>query len=229
MSVLEGTHQPAQTASSTAPLEWNYDRIELAADGVVHAVSFVLSIVALLSLATISAIADDRMALSLRLYGVALVAMAVISAAYNLWPVCERKWLLRRIDQSAIFVLAAATYLPFLSKLAPGTSSDLLQIGVCTTAAVGIGLKLGCPGRFDRLSIVMCLLLGWSALLLRLLPSEIGDRSLMLLVAGGIAISVGVVFHLRQTLRFQMAIWHIFVLAGACCHYAAVVSLTGAD
>src|SRR3954469_21335709 len=84
----------------------------------------------------------------------------VFSAAYNLWPVSRIKWLLRRFDHSAIYLLIAATYTPFTVQMRSGLASGLL-VGIWTAAAVGIVLKLVLPGRFDRLSLVLYLLLGW--------------------------------------------------------------------
>jgi hemolysin III len=93
---------------------------------------------------------------------------------------------------------------------------------VWTASLVGIILKLVLPGRFERLSIVLYLLIGWSGVILwdriLLLPGT----SLWLLGAGGLLYTVGVVFHVWESLRFQNAIWHAFVLVAAACHYGAV-------
>jgi hemolysin III len=84
---------------------------------------------------------------------------------------------------------------------------------------------LGLNGRFDRLAIVLCLLLGWSGVtaydsLASVLPSS----SLWLLAIGGILYSLGMLFHVWQGLRFHNAIWHGFVLLAASCHYSAVLA-----
>ena len=84
---------------------------------------------------------------------------------------------------------------------------------------------LGLNGRFDRLAIVLCLLLGWSGVtaydsLASVLPSS----SLWLLAIGGILYSLGTLFHVWQGLRFHNAIWHGFALLAATCHYSAVLA-----
>ena len=84
---------------------------------------------------------------------------------------------------------------------------------------------LGLNGRFDRLAIVLCLLLGWSGVtaydsLASVLPSS----SLWLLAIGGILYSLGTLFHVWRGLRFHNAIWHGFVLLAASCHYSAVLA-----
>src|SRR5260370_28414182 len=95
------------------------------------------------------------------IYAAGLLAALGLSAAYNLWPVSGAKWLLRRFDHAAIYVLIAATYTPFLAALKTGAAGIGLLIVVWVTALIGACTKLLLPGRFDRLSIAFYLLLGW--------------------------------------------------------------------
>jgi hemolysin III len=99
-----------------------------------------------------------------------------------------------------------------------------LGIGVWSSAFVGIALKLALPGRFDRLSVVLCLLIGWSGVIAYdSLTSVLPSSSILLLAIGGILYSLGTLFHAWKRLRFHTAIWHGFVLLGASCHYSAVL------
>ncbi len=100
----------------------------------------------------------------------------------------------------------------------------MLLVGVWLTSVAGITLKLRFPGRFERLSIFLYLVLGWSGILayesvFGALPSS----TLWLVATGGILYTVGVAFHVWESLRFQNAIWHGFVLVAAACHYCAVL------
>ena len=88
--------------------------------------------------------------------------MLVLSATYNLWPVSRAKWVLRRFDHSAIYVLIAATYTPFITQMKDSIFAIALLIGVWCVAMVGIVLKLVFPGRFDRLAVGLYLAMGWS-------------------------------------------------------------------
>src|SRR5437870_2730096 len=98
-------------------------------------------------------------------------------------------------------------------------------IGVWLGAVIGMALKLALPGRFDRLAIVLCLLLGWSGVIAYdSLASAVPSLSLWLLAIGGILYSLGTLFHVWQRLRFHNAIWHSFVLLAASCHYSAVLA-----
>jgi len=158
-------------------------------------------------------------------YVIGLVTMLAFSAAYNLWPVSPVKWVLRRFDHSAIYLLIAGTYTPFLGQMKNALASAGLGIGVWLSAAVGMALKLALPGRFDRLAVILCLLLGWSGVIAYdSLSSAIPSSSLWLLAIGGILYSLGTLFHVRRRLRFHNAIWHGFVLLAASCHYSAVLA-----
>jgi len=160
------------------------------------------------------------------IYVAGLVAMLTVSAIYNLWPVSRAKWVLRRFDHSAIYVLIAATYTPFITEMPLSVTSVGLLAGVWTIAVVGTVLKLGLPGRLDNLSIALYLAMGWSGVMVyNTLVETLPPSVLWLIAAGGLLYSFGVIFHVWERLRFQNAIWHGFVLLGAACHYSAVLSL----
>ena len=95
-------------------------------------------------------------------YVAGLLAMLVLSATYNLWPVSRAKWVLRRFDHSAIYLLIAATYTPFIMQLKDSTFAIALLIGVWCLAIAGIVLKIARPGRYDRLATGLYLAMGWS-------------------------------------------------------------------
>jgi hemolysin III len=205
---------------------WNYDRGEIVADGVIHIVGVCFGLVGAVTLIVLASRATKVVAIeSVFVYAVGLLAMLGFSAAYNLWPVSEMKWILRRFDHSAIFVLIAGTYTPFMTQLKISLASGGLLTGVWITAGLGVVLKLVLPGRFDRVAVVLYLLLGWSgAMFCGSIIASLPRLTLWLLAAGGALYSIGVIFHLWESLRFQNAIWHAFVLFAAGCHYAAVVS-----
>src|SRR2546426_4431386 len=158
-------------------------------------------------------------------YVIGLVTMLALSAAYNMWPVSPAKWVLRRFDPSAIYLLIAGTYTPFLAQMKSVLASAGLGVAVWLSAVIGMALKLALPGRFDRLAVVLCLLLGWSGVIAYdSLASALPSASLWLLAIGGILYSLGKLFHVWRGLRFHNAIWHGFVLLAASCHYSAVLA-----
>lgn len=207
-------------------MKWAYDRHEIVADGIVHGVGLVFALIgvtALIFYATLWASAGELAAAWV--YGIGLVLCLAASFTYNLWPVSRTKWLLRRLDHSAIFVLIAATYTPFLQR---GVDHPLVAImlAVVWLAAIGgVALKCLFPGRYDRLAILLYLAMGWSGLLVAVpLSSILPGETMLLIVAGGLIYSFGVIFHVWEKLRFQNAIWHGFVVTAAAVHYSAVMT-----
>jgi hemolysin III len=81
-----------------------------------------------------------------------------------MWPHRPLKGWLRRIDHSAIYIMIAGTYSPFIAQIADGWFRLIFFTVIWTVAISGIALKLMMPGRFERLSIVLYLALGWSGL-----------------------------------------------------------------
>src|SRR6201992_238721 len=104
--------------AATGAIRWNYDCVEIIADGIVHAIGILSGIVAATVLVVLTAIhASTLDIVAVSIYVAGLLSMLVLSATYNLWPVSRTKWVLRRFDHSAIYVLIAATYTPFIAAL----------------------------------------------------------------------------------------------------------------
>jgi hemolysin III len=211
-------------------LTWRYTRAELVADGIVHGVGIGLTIcgaIILLALCALAGRADQLVTAGI--YALSLLAALTISAAYNLWPVSPTKWWLRRFDHAAIFLLIAGTYTPLLAEIPDPRVSRWLLGGIWAAAALGIATKIVLPGRFDRLTVALYLILGWSGLLaIGPVVAALPPAALVLIFTGGLLYSTGVVFHLWHELRFQNAIWHGFVLIASACYYGAVVNALAA-
>jgi hemolysin III len=221
-----------QLASSSAhaaagAVRWNYDRAELIADGVVHGIGVFGGLVAATVLVVLTAVyATAFEVVAVSVYVAGLLAMLVLSATYNLWPVSRAKWILRRFDHSAIYVLIAATYTPVIMQVKDSIYAIAMLIGVWCVAIVGVVLKLALPGRYDRVAVVLYLAMGWSgAMLYDAVAAALPTLALWFIAAGGLLYSFGIIFHAWHRLRFQNAIWHCFVLLGAGCHYTAVLDL----
>jgi len=208
-------------------VRWNYDRAELWADGAVHVIGVCFGLVAVTLLIVLASFyLSGAQIAAVVIYSAGLIAMLGISAAYNLLPVSRIKWWLRRLDHSAIYLLIAGTYTPFIMRMQMSLFPILLLAGVWLVAVAGIWLKITRPGRFDRLSILLYLAMGWSGILVyQSMVSSLSLLVLVLIAAGGLMYSFGVIFHVWDRLRFQNAIWHGFVLLGAACHYSAVLDL----
>jgi channel protein (hemolysin III family) len=146
-------------------ISWDYDRAEIIADGAVHATGVCLGLIGAVTIVVIAVRIERIEVAPILVYVIGLVTMLALSAAYNMWPVSRAKWVLRRFDHSAIYLLIAGTYTPFLAQMKSVLALAGLGPGVWLSAVIGIALKLALPGRFDRLAIVLCLLLGWSGVI----------------------------------------------------------------
>ncbi|ETR76794.1 DNA-binding protein [Afipia sp. P52-10] len=228
MTIFQLKELASRTLHGAPPgVRWNYDRTEILADGVVHAIGVGLGLIAAVVLVAVACyFAGPADIVAVSIYAVGLIAMLGFSATYNLFPISRWKWILRRFDHSAIYILIAATYTPFLAQMPVSTISVALMVGVWSVAVIGVVLKLFFPGRFDRLSIGLYLAMGWSGVVAYdAIVQTLPNLTLWLLAAGGLLYTAGVIFHVWERLRFQNAIWHGFVLLAASCHYAAVLDL----
>ena len=198
-----------------------YTRNEIRADALVHGAGILAALAG-----SIALLAHAGVSWVLAAYLFGLLVMLACSAAYNLTPPSQLKWILRRFDHSAIFLLIAGTYTPLLPFLPDAAQSWTLGLVTWLGAAFGIAMKFVFPGRFDRLAILVYLALGWvgvtaAGAFMQVLPPQV----LNLIVAGGILYTAGVIFHIWESLKFHNAIWHGFVAAAAACHFAAIALL----
>jgi hemolysin III len=139
-------------------IRWAYDRYELIADGIVHGVGLVLALIGATVLIFYATLWSSYGALAAAwIYGVGLVLTLAISFSYNAWPVSRTKWYLRRFDHSAIFLLIAATYTPFLERGADDPLLLFMLVAIWLFAAAGIILKCVFPDRYDRVAILLYL------------------------------------------------------------------------
>lgn len=209
-------HQPTQG-------RFHFDRAELWADGLIHGLGIVLGVGAVAYLIVrVVAAAPIPDVIPVAIYSCALIAVLIISAIYNMLPVSPVKWLMRRFDHSAIYLLIAGTYTPFLARMGESAAAHVLLAVVWIASAVGVVLKVALPGRYDRLSIALYLLVGWSGIFAWESIVQLPSLALWLIVTGGLLYTLGVIFHVWQTLPFQNAIWHAFVLVASGCFYGAV-------
>ena len=178
-----------------ANFPWNYDRGEIIADGVIHAIGICLGLIgAVIIIIVITSHSTKIVAIaSVLIYAAGLLAMLGFSAAYSMWPVSHTKWILRRFDHSAIYWLIAGTYTPFIAQMKNSVASGGLLTGVWLTAGFGVVLKLVLPGRFDRVAVVLYLLLGWSGVMAyEFVFASLPSLTFWLLAVGGMLYSMGV-------------------------------------
>jgi hemolysin III len=203
-----------------------YDLHEIIADGIVHGVGIVFALIGATALIFYASIWSSHGEIAAAwVYGLGLVLCLSISFTYNVWPHSRTKWILRRLDHSAIFILIAATYTPFLERGSGDPWIAAMLAAIWLTAVAGILLKCLFPGRYDKLTILLYLAMGWSGVMVMdQVAQYLAPVTVWLIVIGGLIYSLGVIFHVWERLRFQNAIWHAFVVAAAAVHYGAVMT-----
>lgn len=204
-----------------------YSQKERRIDGIVHFLGFGAAMLGVAVLLHIVIHTRDMLVIvSVMIYSAGLILMLGISAAYNLILRPDWKEIIRRYDHAAIFLMIAGTYTPFTLIGMGGVLGRSLLALVWLTAIIGVLIKLLRPGRFERASLVLYLVLGWIALpAVGPLVGALSLSTLALLAIGGVLYTAGVAFHIWETLSYHNAIWHAFVLAAAGCHYAAVLDM----
>lgn len=202
-----------------------YSTAELVVDAVVHILGLVVAIAAgaiLLALALMQTAPEAFPALLV--YVATLIVVLGVSLAYNLWPRSPIKRFLARLDQAAIFLFIAGSYTPFLAAIGGTPAGTVMMSLVWGASLIGVALKLIVPERFGRIAIALYLAVGWSGILVfQSLGQVLPASTLWLLLAGGVTYSAGIIFHLWEKLKFQNALWHVFVVAGASLHLWAVI------
>ncbi len=201
----------------------DYSGRERKADAGVHWIGVAASIIASAwMLVKSSHLMDVTVTASLTVYCFGLVSTFCASAAYNLTTPGPRKEWLRRIDHAVIFVMIAGSYTPYAAASLGGEAGLLLLGALWTTAFLGVVLKLLFPRRFERLSLLLYLAMGWLALVVvEPLIAAISSQTLWLLAAGGIVYSLGAGVHSLRRLPFHNAVWHAMVLLAAGLHFVA--------
>lgn len=206
-----------------------YSRAEYLSDAAIHVLGVLAALIAAPVMVTLTAVwtGDAGAVSAMTVYAVTLIAMLTCSAFYNMIRAEDWKPVLRRIDQSAIYMKIAGTYTPFI--ILTGAQMGGFLAMIWAVAGAGAALILFGSERVKPLAIVLYLGLGWAgALWGGPLMEGLSTAGFVLLLIGGVLYSVGVVFLLWHRLPFHNTIWHVFVLAATVLCYASLfVELAG--
>ncbi len=202
-----------------------YSKKEEIANSITHGLGVVFGVVALILL-TIKAVGLDGDALSISsfaVYGGSIIVLYLASTLYHAIPFERTKRWLKIFDHCAIYLLIAGTYTPFLLVSLRTPLSITLMVVIWVIAALGVGFKLIFIHRFEKLSLATYLIMGWLSLVaIYPLSQALSFDGMMLLAAGGVTYSLGVIFYVMDRIPFNHAIWHVFVLVGTVFHFAAI-------
>jgi len=158
-------------------------------------------------------------------FTVTMLVLYLGSMLYHAWPQTPAKSILQVLDHSAIFLLIAGTYTPFALGPLRGVWGWTMLGLVWALATLGVFIKATRgAGRHKKFAMALYLGMGWLALVfIRPLALAVPLSVVLWLVAGGIAYTAGVLFYARKGVRYSHFVWHLFVLTGTGCHFAAVL------
>jgi len=193
-----------------------------------HGFGLILSIIGLIAL-VIKASQSGSIwnMVSFAIFGISLCVLYSASTFYHHSKVPARRKRLKIFDHASIYVLIAGTYTPITLITLHGTTGWILFGFAWSAALVGIILKFFFTGKYSILSTTMYVIMGWIIVLAaKPLMNNLPPNGLLWLIAGGIAYTIGAVLYSIRSIRFNHAIFHLFVLIGSFCHFMMIYFYT---
>ncbi|PVW13956.1 PAQR family membrane homeostasis protein TrhA [Marixanthomonas spongiae] len=185
-----------------------------------HGIGFLLSLVGFALLFVFHTYTSWEGILGISLYGFSLAALYFTSTLYHYEKNANRKFLYRKLDHISIYLLIAGTYSPVVLVTLQHSLGWTLFWLVWGIAALGTVLKIFFTGKFELFSTLLYLAMGWLiAFDFSALKEAVDQTGLFLLMGGGAAYTIGIVFYLLDRVKYSHVIWHVFVLLGSLLHY----------
>lgn len=200
--------------------------VEEVANTITHGIGLLLSVVGFVVLLVLAALRGTAWHIvACSIYGATLICLYTASTLYHAVISPRVKRALRIFDHSAIYLLIAGTYTPFLLVSLRGPWGWSLFGVIWGLALAGVLFKFWFVERFVILSTAIYIAMGWLVVIAaKPVITHVPFTALIWLLAGGLAYTGGVIFFAAKRIPYSHAIWHLFVLAGSICHYFAVLS-----
>ncbi len=195
------------------------------ANAVTHGIGTLLAIAGLVLLVVYASnYGNTWHVVSFTIYGSTLVLLFLSSTLYHSIQHPEAKRILRIIDHSAIYLLIAGTYTPFTLVTLQGVQGWVLFGVIWSLALLGILYKIFFINRHVIISTLFYLLMGWMIVFsIKDLFQGLSTNGIILLGAGGLSYTLGMIFYAGRNRLLMHAIWHLFVLGGSICHFFAIL------
>lgn len=206
--------------------KWTQSRSEEIANSVSHGVGLAAALIAAPFLIDAASAHENRAFLvGTEIFVATMLLLYLGSTLYHAWPRTALKCVLRVIDHSAIFLLIAGTYSPFMLGPMRGVWGWTILGVIWLLAIVGVLTKLIVGVQRPKVAMPLYLGMGWLILVaIRPLSEAVPFASVAWLLAGGIAYTTGLIFFAKEHVRYNHFVWHLFVLAGTLCHFCAIFS-----
>jgi hemolysin III len=206
------------------PKSKDYAPIEEKFNIISHAIGLILSIFALVLLVVYANLHGDVWHIvSFSVFGGSLIALYAASTLYHSAKKPVLRSRLKILDHASIYVLIAGTYTPFALVTLHGSTGWVIFGVIWSLAFTGIILKLFFTGKYNLLSTLMYVLMGWVIIFaVKPLIESLPLKGFLWLLAGGIAYTIGAVLYSIKKIGFNHAIFHMLVLAGSFCQFMSV-------
>lgn len=201
-----------------------YSPLEEKLNVISHGFGLIVSIIALILLVQYALIDGTYLhVISFSIYGASLVIMYSASTLYHYVQEPKLRYKLNIFDHAAIYVLIAGSYTPFTLNVMEGSLGWGLFGTVWAIAIIGVTLKLFFTGKFGKISTVAYLLMGWLGVFgLKALFEALPIEGVIWILAGGVSYTIGAILYSIKQIKFNHAIFHVFVLLGSFCHFMSV-------
>ncbi|HSQ89701.1 PAQR family membrane homeostasis protein TrhA [Romboutsia sp.] len=201
-----------------------YSPIEEKINITTHAIGFILSIVAFVLLVTHANLHGDVWHIvSFSIFGASLIILYAASTFYHSAKKSELRNRLKIFDHASIYILIAGTYTPFTLVTLNGTIGWVIFGTSWGLALTGIILKFFFTGKYNLISTIMYVLMGWVIVFaIKPLINNLPLEGLLWLLAGGIFYTIGAILYSIKKIKFNHAIFHMFVLSGSFCQFMSV-------
>ncbi|MBA6335864.1 MULTISPECIES: PAQR family membrane homeostasis protein TrhA [unclassified Colwellia] len=199
----------------------SYSKNEEIANTLTHALGAILSVMACYMLLT-AAFTDNSLVkiVSYAVYGASLVLLFTASTFYHAFQDPDKKKLFKLLDHCAIYLLIAGTYTPLMMVALNDQLGTIMLTIIWSMAILGVFFKMKFGHRYKKTSLITYLGMGLiSITIIEQLNDKLSNQALTLLALGGIIYCLGVIFYVQKRIHFNHAIWHLFVLGGAACHF----------
>lgn len=203
----------------------SYSFGEEIANSITHGIGILLAIVGLAVMIYFAAIYGNNWHLvSCSIFGATLIFAYTTSTLYHSIPMPGPKRILRMFDHAAIFLLIAGTYTPFTLISLRGPWGWSLFGTIWGLAITGVLCKVFMPKKLSAFSTFLYIAMGWAMLVaIRPMLANVETGGLLLLLAGGLAYTGGVIFYVWDHLPYNHMVWHLFVMTGSTLHFFAIL------
>lgn len=199
----------------------SYHLSEEIVNAISHGLAALLSVAGLTLLVTLAWLQNDMVKVaSFAIYGTSLILLFSASTLYHALLNEKAKKVFKLLDHCAIYLLIAGTYTPLMLVTLAGNTGMLMLAVIWGIALLGVIFKIKFGNKYKKLSLATYLGMGFISLtIINKINAQLATEGIALLALGGLIYALGTIFYVQKDKKYSHAIWHVFVLVAAICHF----------